>query len=356
MIRIDGSQGEGGGQILRTALSLSALLGKPVAIERIRANREKPGLRPQHLLSVRALAAITGAEVEGASPGSGSLVFIPHAIRPGKYYFEVGTAGSACLVAAALLPPLLFASQRSEVIIAGGTHVPFSPVFQYFTEIFLPAIARMNGLAETDLLRCGWYPVGGGKIRLSISPCHALNAVDLTGRGGLCDLHFHVVSSLLPHHVAEREKASADTLLAAAGYKGRCTLEDAEADCPGNMVFLRARYENIAAGFSALGKKGKPAEEVAGEAVEAFLGYAGTEGPVDAHLADQLLLYMAIAGGTSTANVERFTNHLRTNAGIIEKFLPVSFVLDEDFRKVTVHGAGIASERVQASPGGPESD
>jgi RNA 3'-terminal phosphate cyclase (ATP) len=339
MIHIDGSQGEGGGQILRTALSLSALLGKPVTIGNIRANRRKPGLRPQHLLAVHGLSAITDAETHGAYVDSGDLVFIPKAVRPGAYRFDVGTAGSTSLIAAALLPPLLFASAPSEILITGGTHVPFSPVFHYLAKIFLPALTQMGCRVGADLQRWGWYPAGGGQVRLHIKPCRSLQPIVFTSRGTLQGLHMHIGSSLLPQHVAEREQETAERILVATGHRVQCRTEFVEANCPGNMVFLEAVYANISAGFSALGQKGKPAEEVAREAVGGFREYAENGRPVDKYLADQLLLFMALAGGRSAIAAAGFTEHLRTNIAIIEKFLPVIFFLNELERMVIVDGA-----------------
>ncbi len=205
-IIIDGSQGEGGGQILRTSLSLASLLGIETEIHNIRANRKKPGLRPQHLTGLRALAGITDAEVSGDNINSTSLYFSPQQITGGKYSFDIGTAGSTSLLLAAILPPLLFAPNPSTVEIMGGTHVPFSPVFHYTYEILLPFLQRMGADVNISLIKWGWYPKGGGLISVRVKPCENLQALLCDKRGKLIDLDLLVGLAGLPMHIAEREE------------------------------------------------------------------------------------------------------------------------------------------------------
>jgi RNA 3'-terminal phosphate cyclase (ATP) len=339
-IHIDGSQGEGGGQILRTSLSLAALLGKPVEIVNIRANRKRAGLMAQHLAGVRALAAVTEADIEGDQKHSTGLVFRPHTIKGGSYRFDIGTAGSVSLLFAAILPPLLFAGQPSEVVINGGTHVPFSPPYEYLAHVFLPVLAKFGIQVELELVRSGWYPKGGGEIRAKICPCKELIGVELQNRGELQSLQATVVSANLPEHIGRRELAVVEKHLKKDKEKLSGRVVDYESLSPGNMVFLRAQFENVTAGFSGLGKRGKPAEQVAEEACRAWQHFINTEATVDLHLADQLILYMALAKGESFFIAEQVTSHLVTNIDIIKEFLPVGIKIVLKTGQVQVKGSG----------------
>jgi len=339
-IHIDGSQGEGGGQILRTSLSLAALLGKPVEIVNIRANRKRAGLMAQHLAGVKALAAITDAEIKGVEKHSTRLVFKPHAIKGGNYRFDIGTAGSVSLLFAAVLPPLLFARQQSEIVITGGTHVPFSPPYEYLAHVFLPALTKFGVQAELDLVRSGWYPKGGGEIRAKIYPCKELIGVELQNRGELQSLQATIVSANLPEHIGRRELAVVEKHLKKDKEKLSGRAVDYESLSPGNMVFLRAQFENVTAGFSTLGKRGKPAEKVAEEVCSALQHFIKTEATVDLYLADQLILFMALAQGKSSFFTEKVTSHLITNIGIIKEFLPVGIKIENETGQVQVKGTG----------------
>ena len=338
---IDGSQGEGGGQILRTGLALSALLERPVKFYNIRANRKNPGLRPQHLTSVKALTEITGAKTEGAHQGSPELFFSPEAIKGGSYRFDVQTAGATSLVVAAILPALLFAPERSEVTICGGTHVPFSPPFHYLADIFLPMLGRMGSRVDINLRRWGWYPKGRGRIDLTIEPCRSLDPFCHDKRGDLRGLELLIGLARLPSHIADRQANHVAERMARAGLALMTRIETVPSLDPGSFVFVKAVFDRTTAGFSALGRKGKPAEAVAEEAVGDFFDFLRSNGSVDRYLSDQLLPYMALAGGTSCFRTEVFSSHLLTNIAIIEEFLPVRFSLDKSKGEVSVTGAGI---------------
>ena len=341
-IHIDGRLGEGGGQILRTALAMAALLRQPVKLDHIRANRSKPGLKTQHLAGVLALAKITDAEVKGAHKHSTSLLFIPRTLKGGRYRFEISTAGAASMLLGAVLPPLLYASQPSEITITGGTHVPFSPPFHYVNRVFLPALQKMGVNVCVRLIRWGFYPKGGGEIRLLVKPCHDLQGVNLAQRGNLKKLQISACSTAnLPDHIVQREVAHMETCLAGYGDKLGSETLACRTLSPGNFVFLEADYEQTVAGFSALGKRGKPAEEVAAETCRAFKDFEKTEATVDCHLADQLILYLALAHGDSFIITEKVTSHLQTNIEVIKRFLPVSINLDSVSGKVSLKGAGL---------------
>ena len=342
-IHIDGSLGEGGGQILRTSLALAALLGRPVRINNIRANRKQPGLKTQHLAGVLALGKITDAQIEGAQKHSTSIVFLPRSLKGGNYRFEIATAGAASMLFSAVLPPLLFARQPSEIVITGGTHVPFSPPFQYLERIFLPALRKMGAEVELEIVRWGFYPKGGGEIRARVKPCPTLQGIQLSRRGPLRELIFSACSAHLPDHIVQREIGQVGKSLAEIRGKLHSHAISCKTLCPGNFVFLEADYEHVKAGFSALGKRGKPAEEVAAEVCLAFRNFDKTAATLDFHLADQLILYMTLAHGDSLFATEKITNHFMTNIDIVRKFLPASINVDRDTGKTIVTGVGFTA-------------
>src|SRR5579871_3526893 len=261
---LDGSHGEGGGQIVRTALSLAVVSHRAVTITNVRARRPRPGLQPQHLAAVRALAAVSDADVEGAELGSTALRFVPRRIRAATYRFEVGTAGALSLIFQALLLPLAFADAPSRVSLVGGTHVTWSPPFHYLAETFLPALAAMGIRAEVTLRRWGWYPRGGGEMEAAIVPTarSALRGFVAETRDEVAPIRGVSAVSRLPRSIAERQQRRAAERLAAAGVAAEIAIEDrAPAVGPGTLVFLAIRGR---AGFSALGRRGLPAEEEIG--------------------------------------------------------------------------------------------
>jgi RNA 3'-terminal phosphate cyclase (ATP) len=318
MLALNGAHGEGGGQILRTALALSAWLGEPVRLENIRARRPKPGLRPQHLTAVQALARITRAEVTGAEIGSRDLTFRPRTPEAGHYLFDVaektGSAGSVTLIAQALLPPLLGAGRPSTLILRGGTHVPWSPPAHYLEYVFAPALAGLGASVSLTLEGWGWYPRGGGELRLTVAPVEALRPVawQLPAPDG----SFQALSAAarLPEHVARRQAARLQERL---GRAFPVETVAASGRDPGSLVLVWGP----GAGFSALGARGKPAERVADEAADAYLAFRERGGALDPHLADQLVLYLARAQGASTFTTGAVTSHLLTNLWVVEQFL-----------------------------------
>ncbi len=321
MLTIDGSYGEGGGQILRTALALSAVLERPVLIEKIRARRRNPGLQAQHLASVRALTEITAAEVEGATVGSTSLRFVPTRIAHGEYGWDVGTAGAISLVLQTILIPLALAPAASRFSITGGTHVPWSPPVPYINQVLLPALEGMGLRASLTLKRWGFYPKGGGLVEGLVEPS-ALHPLTLSQRGRLVEMVGLSAVAGLSTRVAERQRDRALWRLKPLEMPCRIEICQVEARNPGTVLFLALQCEGGRAGFSGLGERGKPAERVADEVCDQVFAYLQGTGVADPHLADQLLLPMAIAAGFSSVATTVVTEHLLTNRWVIEQFLP----------------------------------
>jgi len=331
MVVIDGSTGEGGGQVLRTALTLSVLTGQPVEVHNIRAGRPKPGLRPQHLTAVHAAAAICGARVEGAELDSQALRFAPQGpAQAGRYAFDVaqiagqGSAGAVGLVLQTVLLPLALADGESHLTLHGGTHVPWAPSVDYLKEVFLPTAARMGIRAEIELVAWGFYPVGGGEVQVRIEGrAGPLAPLRLTERGPLRRVWGFGVAANLPSHIPQRIANRARNVLRGAGLPADVQARRVRSAGPGAAVFLFAEYEGVAAGFAAYGRKGLPSDKVAQAACDELLAHHRTGAPVDPHLADQLVLPAALAQGTSIIVTSAVTGHLLTNLSVVQAFLPV---------------------------------
>lgn len=319
MRTIDGAQGEGGGQILRTALALSLVTGQPFRLERIRAGRTRPGLLAQHLAAVDAASAVGRAEARGAVLGSEVLEFQPGSVVPGEYHLAVRTAGSATLVLQTILPPLLTAAAPSRLVLEGGTHNPFAPPFDFLAHTFAPAIRRMGPHLELELERPGFFPAGGGRFRARLEPAARLSRLDWLDRGAVRRRGARAIVSKLPASVGERELAEVRTRL---GW----TVEESRVESvrdptgPGNALLLEIETEHGTTVFAAFGERGRSAEEVGREVAGAAAAWLRADVPVDEHLADQLLIPMALAGGGSFRTT-RPTLHTTTNAGIIQQFL-----------------------------------
>jgi len=338
MLTIDGSYGEGGGQVLRTSLTLSAVLGRPIRLVKIRAGRKNPGLAPQHLTGVQAIARICNAHLEGAELGSTALTFAPQTPpQPGTYHFDVaeaargGSAGATSLVFQTLFVPLALASGDSRLTLQGGTHVAWSPPFHYLAHVYLPTVGWMGLKATLVLERWGWYPIGQGVIHATIRGVQGrerLEGLDLTRRGELQRLWGISALSNLPEHIGERQKKTVEKALRERGFAPEMRIIQAPAKGQGTAVFLVAEYERAIAGFGALGERGKPAEAVAQGAVDEFLSYHESGQALDRHLADQLILPMALASSPSALTTCEITQHLLTNCWVVEQFLPVRFKIE----------------------------
>lgn len=348
MIKIDGSHGEGGGQILRTAQALSCITGKDFEIYDIRMGREKPGLQPQHLTGVRAAQVISKADVDDAKLGSQRLRFTPSEVRGSEYQFDVseikGSAGSTTLVLQAILPPLSMAKAGSKVTVKGGTHVEWSPTFHYMRNVLLPLLGKIGIKSNLEIEKWGWYPIGGGKISLSVEPVKKMSPINIRERGRLKNLSGVSAVSNLPISIAERQRDHGNWLLKAAGLTANMEVLDAPSTGKGSFYFILAEFENIRVGFSALGAQGKRAEGVAEEAVRQFLEFSNSEGALDPYLADQIIPYLSICDAPSTFTTSRVTRHLLTNAWVTEKFLPVEITINGKegrFGEVIIKKAGI---------------
>jgi len=324
-IEIDGSYGEGGGQILRTSVALSVITGKPVRIRRIRANRSNPGLRPQHLHGILALKELSNAKVKGAKVGSTELEFVPEKPEPKHIRVPVKTAGSATLVLQALLPAMAFTGGSFEI--TGGTDVPWSPPVDYLKHVTLFALERMGLKVELEIRRRGHYPKGGGLVVGRVEPWEdrrPLKAVEwreIKNFGGIS----HATN--LPAHVAERQAKAAEGRLREF-YTAPVEMETEVSRSlgPGSGIIVWAETDSLILGGDALGKRGKPAEVVGREAADELIEALRTRAAVDKFLGDQLVPFLAFVGGE--IGVSEVTNHLLTNVWVVEQFFGKVFKVD----------------------------
>jgi len=310
--------------MLRTSLALATHLCRPIEIVNIRKSRRTPGLMPQHLTAVRACRKICGAEVKGDHIKSESLKFYPKKVRPGKYTFDVAeerrSAGSATLVLQTILLPLFFAGGESSVKVKGGTHVPWSPPATYLKQVFLPTLATIGLHSQIKISRWGWYPEGGGEISCSVRSAKGIRLHDYMDRGKFVRITGLSAVSNLQYSIAERQRRRAQQVLKESGYGANISSKEVRSPGKGTILFLTAEFENILAGFSSLGEKGKPAEVIAEETVAKFIDFMGKDVCIGHNLADQLLPYLCLARRAFKLNVSALTSHLLTNLWVIKKF------------------------------------
>lgn len=326
-MHIDGALGEGGGQVLRSSLALSLLTGKPFTMDHIRARRKKPGLLKQHLTAVRAAKEVGAAEVRGDAPGSPSLHFVPGAVQAGNYRFDIGSAGSCLLVLQTILPALMVADRPSRLVLHGGTHNPFAPPYDFFEKTFLAIVRRMGPNVECALHRWGFYPAGGGHIEARITPCKRLEPVEIVQRGPILGRRLTAVITHLPRHIAERETGTFTGTL--QWHPDEATILDiANAAGPGNVLMAELRSQALPEIFSAFGRRGLRAEEVARQLADQVRDYLDRNAPVGPYLADQLLIPLAMAGA-GRFRTGPLTSHTRTNMAVIQRFLDVSITSEE---------------------------
>jgi len=337
VIHLDGSAGEGGGQILRTALGLSLVTGTPFTIDRIRAGREKPGLLRQHLTAVRAAQDVGRADVGGAAIGSRVLTFRPGAVNSGTYSFSVGSAGSATLVFQTVLPALLQAQGPSTLSLEGGTHNAWAPPFDFLEKAFVPLLSRMGAKISLKLERRGFYPAGGGRFTAAIEPCSRLERLELLERGAIRSTRATAMVASLPSSIAQRELRVLERELSLDRTRAK-SIEDRDSIGPGNVVQVEVESEQVTELFTGFGEKRVSAEAVAGRLAKEVRAYLESGAPVGEYLADQLLIPLALAGAGSFVTTP-LSPHSTTNIEVIEKFLPRKFHVDrsaETRHRVTV--------------------
>jgi len=331
-IHIDGSQGEGGGQVLRSSLALSLVTGRPFTIDNIRAKRQRPGLLRQHLTSLEAAMEVGRCHTEDARIGATKLTFEPSGIRGGKHSFTVGTAGSATLVLQTVLPALMLAGEPSSLTLRGGTHNPMAPPFDFLERVYLPLVRRLGPNIKATLVRCGFFPAGGGEFQVEIEPVKKLSNLELTERGEITKRKGRILLAQLPNHIAERERSS---LLEKTGWAEESVVVETVRNSlgPGNVVMLEIASENVTELFTGFGEIGVKAEKVARKAVESYQEYLAADVPVGAYLADQLMLPLAITAwqgsGPSTFRTLPLTQHSQTHIDILQRFLEIEIKVEK---------------------------
>jgi RNA 3'-phosphate cyclase len=332
MIEIDGSHGEGGGQLLRMSIALSAVTGKPVRISNIRSKRPKPGLAAQHMTAVESIMKICRGKASGLAKGSTTLEFNPSDISGNDIALDVGTAGSIALVLQASLPPSLSASDPVNLRITGGTDVKWSPPFDYFKQVFIPSIRRMGANVELKLIKRGYYPRGGGEVVAHMKPLKSLKPLTELTRGHFKGIHGISHVSNLPVSIAQRISSTAQDIL--ERYEKvdieALSVSPSKATGKGGALVLWAEFENTILGASCLAEKGVTAEKVALSACEELKRELNTDATMDIHCSDQILPYMAMANGESQFLVREISNHASTNMWLIEKFLDVECSVEKE--------------------------
>jgi RNA 3'-terminal phosphate cyclase (ATP) len=318
MLTIDGSIGEGGGQALRTSLSLSLVSGTPFRIENIRARRSRPGLMRQHLTAAQAAAAVGRATMRGAEIGSTTLEFTPTALVCGEHRFAIGSAGSATLVLQTILPALLQGTASSTIVVEGGTHNPLAPPFEFLERVYLPLLRRMGANVTCTLERHGFYPAGGGRVRLIVNPTEPLRPLELIERGAVGAHRATAILASVPFEVARRELATVRAQLGWDDASCRPLMVNDSAG-PGNVVEIELQFAAVTELVAAFGERGLAAERVAQRAVDEAKEYLASDAPVGRHLADQLLLPCALAGGGTFVSLAP-TPHFETQCEILRRF------------------------------------
>ncbi|WP_371764229.1 RNA 3'-terminal phosphate cyclase [Massilia sp.] len=327
MIELDGAVGEGGGQILRSALTLAMVTGRPFRIRNIRANRARPGLMRQHLVAVQAALQVSGGDASGAALGSQDLTFVPGPVHGGDYEFAIGTAGSCTLVLQTVLPALLNADTPSTLRLAGGTHNPMAPPVQFLQRAWCPRLAEMGARIDIHLERFGFYPAGGGIVVARVDPCALLRPHMWTTRGERRAAYAEAFVAGIPGRVGQRELECVGRAM--NWGEDQLLIRALPADQgPGNALMLTLDYEYATEVFTAFGAKSVTSEQVARQAVQRARRYLMSRAAFDEYLADQMMLPLALAGG-GCFTLDEVSMHARTNAQVIETFLPVRFTFDQ---------------------------
>jgi len=351
VLEVPGDLLEGGGQIVRTTIALAALNGKAVKLTKIRGKRPNPGLQAQHIVAVKAVAAICNAETVGLIQGSQELEFTPHGHAPGRWSFDVGTAGSIPLILQALMPSAAYAPTKVAFELTGGTDVRWSPTIDYVRLIELPLLQLMGYRATIQVHRRGHYPKGGGRVSISVDPPRALKAVSLLEKGQLLGIEGVSHCVKLPSHVAQRQASAAKEKLNADGFTRVNIANETYPPnqdphvAPGSGVTLLAKFANgTIVGADSLGERGKPAEAVGTEAATKLVAELASHAPVDKHMGDILIPYMAVAEGKSMIQVSEITMHTLTNIKVAEMVAGVKFEVEGELHypgRITVNGIAL---------------
>jgi RNA 3'-phosphate cyclase len=343
MITIDGR--EAGGQILRVALGLASILGKGVRITNIRGARPKPGLKTQHLEGVLAIGKLCDASINGARLWSREIEFRPRELRSKKLRIRISTAGSIGLLFQSLQLAAAFTEQGVEICTEGGGTVgKWAPPITYVQHVFLPLVAKMGYRAEVDVLRHGFYPKGGASVRITVHPIRKLSSLILDERGEVQEVRGVSLVGSLPARIASRQAHAAEDELRRAGLEAEIETRVVRTHSPGTCIVLWARTENSILGADAIGERGLPAERVGTAAARRLVKSVESNAALDLHMADQILPFLALADSFSRVSVESVTTHCLTNAGVIERLLPVKFSLDEDKGMISVKGVGLENK------------
>ena len=329
IVKVDGSQGEGGGQILRTAAAFSAILGRPVSVDRIRAGRGVPGLKRQHASALQILARATGGRVEGAVEGSSMITFYPGEPRTGSISLDMRTAASITLVLQAVVPAVALSGGRLRLELTGGTDVPWSPTFDYFAEVVQGAFRKIGIEFHATADRRGYYPRGGGKAVARIEPCPGLKNLHLDSRGDLPEVRVVSRCGGLPGRVAERQLSAASRTLEGAGTRVLAgVVSEGASDSPGSSVLVYCMGESALLGADAIGARGKPSEQVGQEAATKFIAEAGSGACLDSNLADMVVPLLSLAPSPSKVRVREATPHLRSGLEIARQFTSCTWAVE----------------------------
>ncbi len=341
MIEIDGSFGYG--QVLRTAIGLSALTLKPVKVTNIRKNRPRPGLMPQHLMGIKIAGEFCNAQINGALPGSMEVEFIPRSHVFADKKIDIGTSGSIGLLIQTLTPILSFSDKPIRLEIVGGTAGLGSPTMEYVKFVTFPILEKL-GLKRPDIeiVRQGFYPKGQGFVRMKFSPTDKLNSVNLTSRGTVKEIRGVSIAGSLPRHIAHRQAYNAKKILVGNGFMNSdvAIVNNLYTASSGTSITLWADCENTILGADAIGEIGKPAEKVGEEAAQHLLNSINSQAALDEYMSDQIIPFLALSHGKSSVVVEKFTEHVETNIRVTEQILGVKFELDRYEKKIFVDGIG----------------
>ncbi len=341
-IEVDGSEGEGGGQILRAAVAFSAILNKPVRVSNIRAGRPEPGLKTQHLSALKVLSEVFNGELSGGKLGSQQVTFVPGAARGGRYSADMRTAASITLALQAVIPAAALAGQALTLELVGGTDVPWSPTFDYFVHVVRSAFSVIGIGFNAESSRRGYYPRGGGKVSAAVEPCTSIRAVDLTVPPKIRRAEVISRCGALPRHVAERQLESATDVLQAAGVEiSRSHLSLEPADSPGSSVLVYLADPGAFIGADSLGARGRRAEDVGADAARRFIEAARSGACLDRNIADMVVPLLSLAPGVSRAKVESVSGHLRSGMRLARKFTSADFEV--------VGGEGVSTITVNPS-------